>query len=176
MVVFYNWLGYAGQVNTNKAPQEVSMPNAKTAPKMIFVNLPVADVEASAAFYAAIGFTRDARFSQTGVAAAMVWSETIFFMLLSHAHLANFSTKRVIDAKTEVQALLCLSFESREAVDDVVAKAVAAGGKADPGPKQDHGFMYGRSFEDLDGHVFEPMWMDVEAAMAAKDGQSAAAQ
>jgi uncharacterized protein len=66
-----------------------------------------------------------------------------------------------------VEALLCLSIDSRDGVDSIVEKAVAAGGKADPGPKQDHGFMYGRSFEDLDGHVFEPMWMDLEAAMAA---------
>jgi uncharacterized protein len=65
----------------------------------------------------------------------------------------------------EVEALLCLSLDSRQGVDAIVEKAVLAGGKADPGPKQDHGFMYGRSFEDLDGHVFEPLWMDVEAAM-----------
>ena len=136
-------------------------------PKMIFVNLPVADVETSAAFYAAIGFTRDARFSQPSANAAMVWSDTISFMLLSHARFKDFTTKRILDARTEVQALLCLSLDSREAVDAIVALAVAAGGKADPGPKQDHGFMYGRSFENPDGHIFEPMWMDVEAMLAA---------
>jgi uncharacterized protein len=143
-------------------------PDAKTAQKMIFVNLPVTDVEASVAFYQAIGFAKDARFSQLGTSAAMVWSEAIVFMLLSHARFADFSQKRIIDAKGEVQALLCLSIESREQVDTILAKAVAAGGKADPGPQQDYGFMYGRSFEDLDGHVFEPMWMDLEAAMSAK--------
>jgi uncharacterized protein len=63
------------------------------------------------------------------------------------------------------RGLLCLSLDSRQGVEAIVEKAVLAGGKADPGPKQDHGFMYGRSFEDLDGHVFEPLWMDVEAAM-----------
>jgi uncharacterized protein len=152
------------------------MPDKNTAPKMIFVNLPVADVEASAAFYEAIGLRRDMRFSQPGTTAAMVWSETIMFMLLTPSRFADFSAKRVIDAKTEVQTLLCLSIDSRDGVDAIVAKAVAAGGKADPGPKQDHGFMYGRSFEDLDGHVYEPMWMDVEAAFAAMGGQSAAAQ
>jgi predicted lactoylglutathione lyase len=134
---------------------------------MIFVNLPVADAEKSAAFYEAIGFIKDPRFSRPGAAAAMVWSDAIVFMILSHAHFADFTSKRIVDAKNEVQTLLCLSIDSRAGVDGIVAKAVAAGGKADPGPKQDHGFMYGRSFEDLDGHVFEPMWMDLEAAMAA---------
>lgn len=136
-------------------------------PKMIFVNLPVADVEKSVAFYEAIGFTKDARFSRPDVAAAMVWSDTIVFMIQSHAHFSAFTSKQIIDAKSAVQTLLCLSIDSRAGVDGIVEKAVAAGGKADPGPKQDHGFMYGRSFEDLDGHVFEPMWMDLAAATAA---------
>ena len=141
-------------------------------PKMIFVNLPATDVETSAAFYTAIGFTRDDRFSQPGACAAMVWSETITLMLLSHARFAHFTAKRIIDARREVQALLCLSIDSREAVDAIVGQAVAAGGKAYPGPKQDHGFMYGRSFEDPDGHVFEPMWMDLAAALAAMGAQT----
>jgi uncharacterized protein len=136
-------------------------------PKMIFVNLPVADVEKSAAFYEAIGFTKDARFSRPGAASAMVWSDTIVFMILSHAHFAEFSSKRIVDANSEVETMLCLSIERREGVDAIVAKAVAAGGKADPGPKIDSGFMYGRSFQDLDGHVLEPMWMDLESALAA---------
>jgi uncharacterized protein len=136
-------------------------------PKMIFVNLPVADVEKSAAFYEAIGFTKDARFSRPGAASAMVWSDTIVFMILSHAHFAEFSSKRIVDANSEVETMLCLSIERREGVDAIVAKAVAAGGKDDPGPKIDSGFMYGRSFQDLDGHVLEPMWMDLESALAA---------
>ena len=136
-------------------------------PKMIFVNLPVKDVEASVAFYEAIGFTRDLRFSQAGICAAMVWSEAITVMILSHTRFADFTGKRIIDAKSEVEALLCLSIDDRNAVDAIVEQALSAGGTADPCPKQDYGFMYGRSFEDLDGHVFEPMWMDVEAAMAA---------
>ena len=101
----------------------------------------------------------------------MVWSDAIVFMVLSRGHFADFTAKRIVDAKNEVEALLCLSLDSRHGVDGIVEKAIAAGGKADPGPKQDHGFMYGRSFEDLDGHVFEPMWMDLEAAMAAMGGQ-----
>jgi hypothetical protein len=75
----------------------------------------------------------------------------------------------IIDARSSVKALLCLSRDSRAEVE----AARAAGGKPDPCPKQDHGFMYGRSFEDLDGHVFEPMWMDVDAALAAMGSQQA---
>ena len=154
---------------------EFVTPRESSMPKMIFVNLPVADVEKSATFYEAIGFTKDARFSKPGSAAAMVWSDTIVFMILSWGHFADFTSKRIVDAKNEVEALLCLSLDSRHSVDGIVEKAVAAGGKADPGLKQDYGFMYGRSFEDLDGHVFEPMWMDVEAAIAAMGRQPAAA-
>ena len=136
-------------------------------PKMVFVNLAVADVEKSAAFYEAVGFTKDQRFSRPGTAAAMTWSDTIAFMLLSREHFARFISKRIIDPRSSVEALLCLSRDSRAEVDAIVEAARAAGGKADPCPTQDHGFMYGRSFEDLDGHVFEPMWMDLDAALAA---------
>jgi predicted lactoylglutathione lyase len=137
-------------------------------PKMIFVNLAVADVEKSAAFYEAVGFTKDQRFSRPGSAAAMTWSDTIAFMLLSREHFAKFTSKTIIDSRSSVETLLCLSRDSRAEVDAIVEAARAAGGKADPCPKQDHGFMYGRSFEDLDGHVIEPMWMDLDAALAAR--------
>jgi predicted lactoylglutathione lyase len=140
-------------------------------PKMIFVNLAVADVEKSAAFYEAVGFARDQRFSRPGTAAAMTWSDTIAFMLLSREHFANFTSKTIIDARSSVETLLCLSRDSRAEVDAIVEAAHAAGGKADPCPTQDHGFMYGRSFEDLDGHVIEPMWMDLDAALAAMGSQ-----
>ena len=140
-------------------------------PKMIFVNLPVADVEKSAAFYEAVGFTRDQRFSRPGSAAAMTWSDTIAFMLLSREHFANFTSKTIIDARSSVETLLCLSRDSRAEVDAIVEAARAAGGKADPCPTQDQGFMYGGSFEDLDGHVIKPMWMDLEAALAAMGSQ-----
>jgi uncharacterized protein len=142
-------------------------------PKMIFVNLPVADVERSASFYQAVGFTKDERFSQSGSAAAMVWSDVIVFMLLSRQRFADFTSKAIIDAHSSVETLLCLSRDSRAEVDAIVEAARAAGGKADPRVPQDHGFMYGRSFEDLDGHVFEPMWMDVDAALAAMSAQAA---
>ena len=142
--------------------------------QMIFVNLPVADVAAATAFYEAVGFRKDERFCD-GSASCMVLSDAISVMLLSRQRFADFTGKELIDARSQVQTLLCISRESREAVDAVVDAAVAAGGAADPGPKQEMGgFMYGRSFEDLDGHVWEPMWMDVVAMekMMAECGQT----
>ena len=136
--------------------------------KMIFVNLPVADVEASTGFYTALGFTKDERFSQAGQAAAMTWSDTISVMLLSHDFYRGFLPhKEIADTRATNAVLLCLSRDSREEVDAITEAAARAGGVADPRPPQDMGFMYGRSFEDLDGHLFEPMFMDMDAAMQA---------
>lgn len=135
-------------------------------PRMIFVNLPVSDVARATAFYEAIGCTRDPRFSND-VASAMRWSDEIMFMLLSHDFFSTFTPKRIADAHASTEVLVALSFESRAAVDAIVDKAAAAGGKGDIREKQDLGFMYGRTFEDPDGHIFEPHFMDMEAAMAA---------
>jgi predicted lactoylglutathione lyase len=132
---------------------------------MIFVNLPVADVAASTAFYEAIGMTRDARFSNE-VASAMNWSDTISFMLLGHGFYGTFTAKKIADAHATSAALLCLSRESREEVDAITDAAIAAGGRETREP-QDMGFMYSRAFEDLDGHTFEPMFMDMAAAIPA---------
>jgi predicted lactoylglutathione lyase len=139
---------------------------------MIFVNLPVADVAASTAFYEAIGFKKDERFCDAS-GSCMVLSDTICVMALSRQRFADFTQKEIIDPRRQVQALLCISRDSRDAVDAIVDAAVAAGGVADVGPKQDMGFMYGRAFEDLDGHVWEPMWMDLAAfeKMMAEGGQ-----
>ncbi len=126
--------------------------------KMIFVNLPVADVAKATAFYEAIGFEKNAAFSNE-VASSMVWSDTITVMLLGHDFYSTFTSKRIIDAKTETGALLCLSFDSRDCVDRFTQAALDAGGRETREP-QDMGFMYGRAFEDLDGHTYEPMWMD----------------
>jgi uncharacterized protein len=143
--------------------------------KMIFVNLPVADVEASARFYEAIGATRNEQFSQEGVAASMVFSNTIHFMLLSHTRFADFTPKQIIDPHTEVQALLCLSAESREEVDRTLERAAAAGGRVDPiTPEEVNDFMYGRSFSDPDGHGIELMWMDMAAFTANAPAEAAA--
>lgn len=135
--------------------------------KMIFVNLPVKDVARSTAFYEAIGFTRDARFSNEQ-ASAMQWSDEITVMILDHEFYSTFIPhKTIADTSTTNAVLLCLSFDSRAAVDAITQKAAAAGGRADIRPVQDMGFMYGRSFEDPDGHIYEPMFMDMAAAMAA---------
>jgi uncharacterized protein len=142
--------------------------------KLIFVNLPVADLARATAFYEAVGAKKDERFCDQ-TASCMVFSETIYVMLLTHDKFRQFTPKTIADAKQTSEVLICLSADSRAAVDDTVGKAEAAGGAVDPGPKQDYGFMYGRSFEDPDGHIFEVMWMDVAAAQAAMAGCAAAA-
>ena len=128
----------------------------------IFINLPVSDVPRSTAFYEALDATKNDRFSNE-TTSGMVISETIHVMLMSHQRWRDFTTKTIPDARTSAQMLLCLMVETREACDAAVDKAVAAGGTADPTPKQDHGFMYGRSYEDPDGHIWEVAWMDLEA-------------
>jgi predicted lactoylglutathione lyase len=142
-------------------------------PKMIFVNLPVADLARATAFYESIGAVKNEQFSDA-TGSGMVFSETIHAMLLTHDKFSQFTPKEIADAHTTSEVLICISAESREDVDSLVDKAAPAGGKADTCPKQDYGFMYGRSFEDPDGHIWEVMWMDVEAALAAGKEQAAA--
>jgi len=141
--------------------------------KLIFVNLPVSDLSRSMAFYAALGAVNNEQFTDN-TAACMVFSETIHAMLLTHDKFRQFTPKTIANARETTEVLICISAESREAVDDTIARADAAGGIIDPGPKQDYGFMYGRSFEDPDGHIWEVMWMDVEAAKEAMDETAAA--
>jgi predicted lactoylglutathione lyase len=133
--------------------------------KLIFVNLPVADLPAAKAFYEAIGAVNNPMFTDE-TAACMVFTDVIHVMLLTHEKFAQFTPKRIADAKESSEVLICISADSREEVDEITDKALAAGGR-EPREKQDHGFMYGRSFEDPDGHIWEPMWMDMEAATAA---------
>lgn len=133
--------------------------------KLIFINLPVSDLERATAFYEAIGSTKNPRFSDhTG--SCMVLSETIHVMLLTHDKFRQFTPKEIADATKTSEVLIALSAEARDDVDAMVGKAAAAGGKSDPGPIQEHGFMYGRSFEDPDGHIWEVAWMDVAMAEA----------
>ena len=141
--------------------------------KMIFVNLPVSDLPRAIAFYEALGAEKNEQFTDE-TAACMVFSETIHAMLLTHDKFRQFTPKKIADARESTEVLICISADSRDAVDTMAASAGAAGGVMDPGPKQDYGFMYGRSFEDLDGHIWEVMWMDVEAAKTAM-GEMAAA-
>ena len=138
--------------------------------RMIFVNLPVEDLDRSIRFYEAIGGRKEPKFSNEA-AAMMVFSDTIHVMLLTKPFYATFPGTPIADAHATSQVLLALSADSPAEVDRIVEAAAGAGGKADPGPKQDMGgMMYGRSFEDPDGHHWEPMWMD---AAAAEQGASA---
>lgn len=135
-------------------------------PKMIFVNLPVSDLAASTRFYAALGCTRNEQFSDEQ-ASMMVWSDTITFQLLTNEYFSSFTPRAIPDAHRTCQMLLALSRDSREEVDAMVETAAKNGGTADVRAPQDYGFMYTRAFADPDGHMFEPMWMDMEAASAA---------
>ncbi|MCU6453951.1 lactoylglutathione lyase [Sphingomonas sp. A2-49] len=141
--------------------------------KMIFVNLAVTDVAAATTFYEALGFERNPTFSNPQ-ASAMRWSDTISVMLLDHAFYATFTDKAIIDARTQSGALLALSFDDRAAVDTITDAAVVAGGRELHEP-EDHGFMYSRAFEDLDGHGWGPFYMDMAAAEQAM-GQPADTQ
>lgn len=129
--------------------------------RMIFVNLPVTDLTASMAFYTALGFKNNPAFTDE-TAACMVWSEAINVMLLTHDKWRTF-TSRPIPPKTSSEVLLALACESRDAVDRMSMAAACHGGQADINPTQDMGFMYHRSLGDLDGHVWEMMWMDPSA-------------
>lgn len=130
----------------------------------IFVNLPVSDLKASINFYQALGFENNPQYSDD-TAACMVWSESIHVMLLTHAKWRTF-TNRPIPPSTSSEVLLALLCENREEVDMRAETAAKNGGVADINSKQDLGFMYSRSFMDLDGHVWEGFWMDSAAAEA----------
>lgn len=129
--------------------------------RMIFVNLPVENLEQSKAFYEALGFRNEPKFSNDA-AAMMVLSETISVMLLTKPFYASFTDRPIADTHRTSAVLLCISCESRAEVDRIVEAAAAAGGKVDVSPKSETGDgpMYGRDFEDPDGHQWEPMWMD----------------
>lgn len=132
-------------------------------PKMIFVNLPVADLVKATRFYQAIGCEKNEQFSDQN-SASMVWSETITFQLAVPDYFATYTPKPLADAHQTTEVLLALSIDSRKEVDRLIEAGAAAGGKADIRPPQDSGFMYNRAVEDPDGHVFELMWMDMSAA------------
>lgn len=132
---------------------------------MIFVNVPVRDLPASMAYYKALGFDHNPSFTDDS-AACIVISDTIFVMALTYARFKDFSPLPIPDPKQQTQALYALSRDSRAAVDAIAEAGLKAGGH-EVRAAQDMGFMYSRAFEDPDGHIFEPAWMDVEAATAA---------
>ena len=129
--------------------------------QMIFVNLPVNDLDASKKFFTELGYSINPQFSDDN-AASVVISDTIVAMLLTKPFYATFTDKEIADATKTSEVLVCLSAESRDKVDELVDKAVTAGGTASP-KIQDMGFMYGRAFDDLDGHTWEVVWMDPSA-------------
>ena len=140
--------------------------------RLIFINLPVRDVARATAFYQAIGAVRNEQFCDD-TASCMVLSDTIHVMLLTHDKYRQFTTKTIADAKTTSQVLLCISADSRAEVDDVVSKAGSAGGAIDPSPVDEYDFMYGRSFEDPDGHLWGVNWMDMAAFANGADAPAA---
>jgi hypothetical protein len=130
--------------------------------RKIFVNLPVADLGKSIEFFAQLGFSFNAQFTDE-TATCMVISDSIFVMLLTREKFSSFTPDTSIcDARKSTEVLVCLSADSREAVDALIGKAKAAGGTTFREP-QDYGFMYGHAFQDLDGHIWELMWMDPAA-------------
>ncbi|MET0587896.1 MAG: VOC family protein [Novosphingobium sp.] len=130
--------------------------------RMIFVNFPVSDLKRAVKFYEAIGFHNEPRFSDE-TAAAMVLTDVIHVMVLTHEKWRSF-TDRPLPPAGSSEVAICISCDSRDEVDRLHDAASANGGTADVNPKQDHGFMYSRSFADPDGHVWEPMWMDPAVA------------
>lgn len=126
--------------------------------RQIFVNIPVSNLPQAMDFYTAIGFVNNPQFTDE-TAACMVFSEEIYLMLLTHDKFKSFINKPMADSKNTTGAIMAVSAESREAVDDTLEKAIAAGAK-ETGEAKDYGFMYYRSFEDLDGHNWEFLYMD----------------
>ncbi len=126
----------------------------------LYINLPVIDLPKTTVFYEALGFTKNPDFSNDG-ASAMVWDDTLSVMLLTHGFFQGFiENKMISDAHTKTEVLNALQFDSREDVDTFFDKAITAGGQKTI-ETYDHGFMYGRNFEDPDGHIWEAFWMDV---------------
>jgi predicted lactoylglutathione lyase len=142
--------------------------------RMLFVSIPVADLERSKAFFARLGFSYDPRFTSE-TAACMLVGEQAFVMLLSHETFAQFAHLPMADPTTHTLALYSFSVSSRDEVDAVAAAALAAGGTEADGA-EDHGFMYSRSFFDLDGHGWQVMWMNPAALQQGPEAFAASVQ
>ena len=132
---------------------------------MIFVNLPVSDLPRSKRFFTALGYRFDPKFTNDDAACMVINEGSIYAMLLTRGFFQQFTPREIADATRTTEVLTCLSAPSRAAVNELVEKALAAGG-TEPRPPQDHGFMFGRSFADPDGHIWEIMWMDPKQAEA----------
>ena len=127
----------------------------------IFINLPVKDLSKSNAFFSALGFAFDTKFSNE-IATCIILGENIFAMILKEDFFKTFTPKAICDTTKNTETLICIQVESREKVDELLSKAVISGGK-EPREKQDHGWMYARSMEDIDGHIWEVMFADPSA-------------
>jgi predicted lactoylglutathione lyase len=130
--------------------------------KQIIFNLPVQDLERSKVFFAALGFTVNPRFSNENAAFLDVVDDTLHVMLMTEAFFESLINKPVVRARAANEVIICLSCESRAEVDSLIAKATAAGARI-PHPPEDHGFMYDQGFEDLDGHLWNLVWMAPQA-------------
>lgn len=139
--------------------------------QLIFINLPVQDLERSKAFYTALGFSINPQFSDEN-AACVVISDTIFVMLLTHSFFKRFTSRDIADARKTTEVLNCLSAESREKVDLMLQNAEQGGGQITRAAKDEH-FMYGAAFEDPDGHIWEVMWMDMTQQEAGAEPAAA---
>lgn len=137
----------------------------------IFVNLPVKDLNRSVAFFTKLGYKFNPQFTDEN-ATCMIVSEDIFIMLLVEKFFKTFTKKEITDATKSTEAIIALSTDSKEKVDEMVRKAVEAGGTT-PNEKQDQGFMYVHGYQDLDGHLWEIMWMDPSAINQSAPSQSA---
>jgi hypothetical protein len=146
---------------------------ASDNPRMMFVNLPVKDLDGSVDFFTKLGFTFDARFTDE-TATAMIVNEQAVVMLLVESKFKEFTKKELVDATGQTEAILALSAESREDVDGFAGTALEAGGSPANEPLE-MGFMYGRSFQDLDGHLWEIFWMDPSALEQAGAAEQAGA-
>lgn len=129
--------------------------------KQIFINLAVKDLNKSKAFFEALGYTFNPQFTNDSGACMVICADSIYAMLLTEEFFQTFTSKQIANARETTEVLTCLSCDSREQVDMLVTKALAAGGTA-PRPVQDHGFMYAHSFDDLDGHTWELAYMSGE--------------
>jgi predicted lactoylglutathione lyase len=141
--------------------------------RQLYVNLAVDDLDRSVAFFTALGFSFDPRFTDE-TATSMIVGEDAFVMLLTKAKFAEFAKKPIVDAAAQTEVLLAVSAGSREGVDELAEAALASGG-AEANDPLDYGFMYSRSFQDPDGHVWEVVWMDQEAAEAEARAEGAVA-
>ena len=139
----------------------------------VFVNLPVQDLQKSIAFFTALGFSFNPQFTDAS-GTCLVLGPSHYAMLLTKERFRDFTPYTLVDAHTHTEVLVAVQLGSREDVDAVVERAWTAGGKHFR-PAEDHGWMYGRAFKDLDGHIWEPFWMDMAAMQSATQAQGAAA-